>query len=514
MTGNATTATLSIAKAATAKADVLVVGIGKTGDDLRLAGTPFTAAVSRKVLAAARAVAFTGANASVARIPAVGGVTASSILLVGLGDLAEKDLAAAEPEALEALRRAAGDALRPLGGTDTVALALPASSAGAIEAITGGALLGAYKYNRYRKTPLAPTSVPVKNVVVLVTKSDKVAKGALRRAVALAGAVSRTRDLVNDSPRDLFPASFADYAKALAKGNKKVKVTVYDDAYLVENGFGGLIGVGQGSQNPPRLVKVAYTVGKKAPHLAIVGKGITFDSGGLSLKPAASMEDMKSDMAGAAAALNAAVAASELGVPVNVTAWLAIAENMPSGSAQRPSDVITIYGGKTVEVLNTDAEGRLVMADAIVAAGEEKPDLLVDVATLTGAQVVALGNRVSGVMGTDSAREAVADAAVTAGELVWPMPLPDEIRGTLDSATADIANIGDRSAGMLAAGVFLREFVPNIGEGKQSRKLPWAHLDIAGPSYNGGSAWGYTPAKATGVAVRTLVALAEGLAGK
>ena len=212
------------------------------------------------------------------------------------------------------------------------------------------------------------------------------------------------------------------------------------------------------------------------------------------------METMKSDMAGAAAVLHAVLAAAELDLSVRVTGWLPLAENMPSGTAQRPSDVLTIRGGTTVEVLNTDAEGRLVLADALVAAIEEQPDLVVDVATLTGAQIVALGNRVSAVMGTDDARSTVLAAAAEAGESFWPMPLPEELRGSLSSPVADLANMGDKAGGMLVAGVFLQQFVGST---------PWAHLDIAGPSFNEGTAHDYTPRGGTGVPVRTLVTLLE-----
>src|SRR5690606_18773636 len=240
--------------------------------------------------------------------------------------------------------------------------------------------------------------------------------------------------------------------------------------------------------------------------LALVGKGMTFDSGGLSLKPSSAMEWMKSDMGGAAAVLAAMRAIAELRVPVNVVGYLAIAENMPSGTAQRPSDVLRIYGGKTVEVLNTDAEGRLVMADALVRAQEDNPDLIVDVATLTGAQLVALGTRVFAVMANDDAvRDQVVAAATSAGEAAWPMPLPEELRKGLDSSVADIANVaGERWGGMLSAGVFLKEF---IADG-----VKWAHLDIAGPAFNQGEPHGYTPKGGTGAATRTLVRLAESLA--
>ena len=213
---------------------------------------------------------------------------------------------------------------------------------------------------------------------------------------------------------------------------------------------------------------------------------------------------MKADMSGAAAVIAAVQAIASLELPIAVTGWVPAAENMPSGTAQRPGDVLTTYGGKTVEVLNTDAEGRLILADALGMAVEESPDLIVDVATLTGAQRIALGSRTAGVMANDDdARNRVIDAADTAGEAMWPMPLPDDLRASLDSATADIANIGDRMGGMLSAGVFLREFVPE--------DQPWVHIDIAGPAYNDKSPYGYTPKGGTGAAVRTFVELAENM---
>jgi leucyl aminopeptidase len=275
---------------------------------------------------------------------------------------------------------------------------------------------------------------------------------------------------------------------------------------LAEQGYGGILGVGRGSTHPPRLVRLAYRPEGATAHLAVVGKGITFDSGGLSLKPAEAMIGMKTDMSGAAAAVAALTAVAAIGVPINVTVYAALAENMPSGSASRPQDVLRMYGGKTVEVLNTDAEGRLVMADALVRAGEDEPDLLVDIATLTGACMVALGNRVAGLISDDAGTAArVEQAAVAAGEAVWPLPIPEEMRSKLDSQVADLANIGNRYGGALQAGAFLKEFV---AEG-----LDWAHLDIAGPARNADSAYGYTPKGGTGFGVRTLVALAEALAG-
>jgi leucyl aminopeptidase len=384
-------------------------------------------------------------------------------------------------------------------------------------------------------TSAAPGKTPVKAVVVLTASARNAAvRAAAQRAEIVAAAVNGARDLVNTAPVDLYPAAFATAAQE-ATVDLPITVTVLDERKLARGGYGGLIAVGQGSVRPPRLVRLDYAPKGATAHLAYVGKGITFDSGGLSIKPAAGMEAMKSDMSGAAAVLHTVIAAAELRLPVHVTGWLAIAENMPSGTAQRPSDVITIRGGRTVEVLNTDAEGRLVLADAIVAAGEEKPDLIVDVATLTGAQMVALGNRVSAIMANDDGlRTRLHQVSGTVGEQFWPMPLPPELRSSMDSSVADIANIGDRFGGMLAAGLFLAEFVPErstpassasssassknaaasapADENGAGTKVPWAHLDIAGPAFNTGSAHGYTPVGGTGVSVRTLLGLAEDIA--
>jgi len=314
---------------------------------------------------------------------------------------------------------------------------------------------------------------------------------------------------VNTPPGDLTPEAFADAVVGAHKDRKatKVKVSVTDDAALRKGGFGGIIGVGQGSANPPRLVTLTYAPRGAKTHLALVGKGITYDSGGLSIKPSASMVTMKSDMAGAAAVVAATFAIAELGLPVKVTAIAPMAENMVSGSSTRPGDVLTMYGGRTVEVLNTDAEGRLVLADGLARSADDHPDLVVDVATLTGAATVALGRRTAGVMGnSESVAADVAAAMRDAGEPAWAMPLPEDLRKGLDSTVADMANVsGARDGGMLVAGLFLREFVPD--------GVAWAHLDIAGPAFNEKSAHGYTTAGGTGFAVPTLVELARELAG-
>jgi leucyl aminopeptidase len=305
-------------------------------------------------------------------------------------------------------------------------------------------------------------------------------------------------------PNEIYPGSFVKQVTAAVK-NLPIKMTVWDEKALSKDGFGGILAVGMGSSRPPRLVKIVYQPKGAKKHLALVGKGITFDTGGLSLKPAEAMVGMKYDMTGAATCFQSVLAIAKLGLPIKVTGWLCLAENMPSGTAQRPDDVIQIRNGKTVEVLNTDAEGRLVLADGLSAASEEKPDLIVDVATLTGAATIALGNRYAGLMGENSAVRSLEAAAKVAGELLWPMPLPEELRTILNSDVADIANvkIGNRAGGMLVGGQFLREFVP--------LEIPWAHLDIAGPAANDGNAYGYTPKGATGTMVRTLVATAQSM---
>lgn len=493
--------TLSSKNPTSVKVDALVVGTQTTSDGVAVVGDDLPREVVAELEALAPALGITGARDEVRTVPAGSHLKAGVLVLTGLGARDESGSFEAET-----LRRAAGAAVRELKGAVSVAVALPARDEAEVAAIAEGALLGAYSFTRYRDASAAGKAAgPVATIEVLTSHArGSKAKAAVARAATIAAAVHATRDLVNTAPNDLYPAAFADIAKNAAKGTG-VKVTVLDEKALAAGGYGGILAVGQGSSRGPRLVKVSYSPSKPHAKVALVGKGITFDSGGISIKPAKGMEAMKSDMAGAAAVLHTVLAASKLGLPVAVTGWLCLAENMPSGTAQRPSDVITIRGGKTVEVLNTDAEGRLVMADGLVAAIEEKPDVVLDVATLTGAQMVALGTRVSAVMGSEDVRGEVVAAAEAAGEQFWPMPLPEELGASMKSKVADIANIGDRFGGMLVAGLFLQEFVGST---------PWAHLDIAGPSFNEGSAFGYTPVGGTGVAVRTLVELLEARAAK
>ena len=504
------TVTLLTSKSAPASssADALVIGVNQTPDGPRPApGSAEIAAAlatgSTDLAGLLTALGATGKLEEVSRIATAGQIAAPLIVAVGLGT--EEGLTA------ERLRRAAGVAVRDLlsshsafrpkaaeGGTPerrVISLAFPAASSEQAEAVALGALLGGYSFRRYRATP----AVDVELVLHTVNEDGP------SRARVLAEAMTLVRDLINTPPADLVPADLAEVATRVAE-RSGLSVQVLDENEMTKGGYGGIMAVGMGSIHPPRLVRLEYSHPGATKTVVFAGKGITFDSGGLSLKPPKSMETMKSDMGGAAAVLAALQAIAALRLAVNVVGYMPLAENMPSGAAQRPSDIITIYGGKTVEVLNTDAEGRLVLADALVRSGADGPDLVVDVATLTGAQSVALGNRVSGVMGSsDSVAAAVAAAAQRAGEATWPMPMPEDLRRGLDSAVADIANVtSDRAGGMLVAAHFLREFAPP--------GVPWAHLDIAGPAYNDGSPYGYTPKGGTGASVRTLVQVAQDMA--
>jgi leucyl aminopeptidase len=496
-----TALTLSTAGAATLRADALVVGVAKSGDGLLVA--PGAEAVDKafdgKLAAVLETLGATGAEGEATKLPAPAGLKAPVVLAVGLGSAPEDG----EAYGSEALRRAAGTAARTLHGSKKAAFALPVFAAGDAEAIAEGALLGAYTYTAYQESKNGKgAKKPLAEVVVLGGKPrDKAFKAVVERAQALGEEINRARDLINMPPNDLYPETFAAIVTAAGKEHG-LKVQVLDEKALDKGGYGGILGVGKGAVRGPRLVRVAYTHPKAEKTLALVGKGITYDSGGISLKPAGHNETMKCDMSGAAAVFAAVVAAARIGLAVNVTGWLALAENMPSGSATRPGDVLRMYSGKTVEVLNTDAEGRLVLADALTRASEENPDAIVDVATLTGAMVLALGNRTFGIMANDDDyRTAIHEIAEEVGEQSWPMPLPADLRKGMDSPTADIANMGERMGGGLVAGLFLQEFV---GEG-----IPWAHLDIAGPAFHEGAPYGYTPKGGTGSAVRTLVKLAE-----
>jgi leucyl aminopeptidase len=492
--------TLARTAPAEAAVDVLIVGLRPGTDGVTVVGGAADDRAVRDALQAAfDAVGATGRSDEIAKVPGAPTVAARTVLGIGLGAATR---GGAKSKRVEQLRRHAGTALRAAGSAGSVAIALPAPDAEQIAAVAQGAALGTYTYTRFRggDEPTRPS------VTVLVSTADRAVKAAVDAALVVADEVVRARDLVNAPPSHLSPEDFAAIALAAAE-DAGLDVEVLDDEALVAGGYGGIVAVGQGSANPPRLVRISYRPRGAKKHLALVGKGVTFDSGGLSLKPPTAMETMKCDMGGAAATLGATLAIAALKVKVNVTTYLPLVENMPSGTAQRPGDVITAYGGKTVEVLNTDAEGRLIMMDALVRAQEDNPDVIIDAATLTGAQMVALGSYVAGAMGNDDAtRNAVVDAGGAAGEMLWSMPLPEELRPSLDSPIADIKNIGDRFGGMLTAGLFLKEFVADDQK--------WVHLDIAGPAFLEGGPHGYTTKGGTGFGVRTIVAYAQRLAAK
>ncbi|MGN6273282.1 MAG: leucyl aminopeptidase [Protaetiibacter sp.] len=411
-----------------------------------------------------------------------------------------------------ALRSAAGTVGRLSAGLESVTLALPVADESSASVMLESAASGAYAYLAYRTASDLSSKLPVARIALRAPESfagDRIAAAA--EATALA--THLVRDLVNEPASDLYPATFAERVGEHAAG-LPVDVEVLDEAALAAGGYGGILGVGSGSSRGPRLVIVRYAPQDAERHLAIVGKGITFDSGGLSLKPPASMPTMKYDMTGAATALAVVLDAARRALPVRVSAWLCLAENMPSGSAVRPGDVLRMWNGTTVEVTNTDAEGRLVLADGLASAATERPDLLVDVATLTGAARVALGERTTGVMGDTPAVDRVLAAAAASDEAMWAMPLPAELRSVLDSDVADLANAkpGHTAGGMLVAGHFLRAFVGEAGGEGPGARIGWAHLDIAGPAYNSGSPYGAVGKGPSAVAVRTLLALTAELA--
>jgi leucyl aminopeptidase len=478
-----------------ADADLLVVPVF-AGRDLGPGAAEALAALGAPHELLLEARGFEGKARQAVVLPTFGQLPAAELLLVGLGERDQVDA--------EALRRAAAVAVRSAGrarrAVTTLAQALPDDPQGAVQAVSEGAHLGAYRFDKY-KAATREESARANGRLAELTVSMPAGAGldqAAARGEIRARATNLARDLSNEPASSLHPEDLAEAARQLA--DKGVAVTVKDEGALAAEGFGGIVGVGQGAANPPRLVELRYEPEGSVGRVVLVGKGITFDSGGLSLKPPEGMETMKTDMSGAAAVVGVMSALADLGVRVTVTGYLAAAENMPSGSATRPGDVLTMRNGKTVEVLNTDAEGRLVMADALAYGAEGQPDAMVDVATLTGAAIVALGLKYTGLMSNDDALAAeLLDAAAAAGEPTWRLPLPQEYHKQVESEVADLKNVGSRWGGALNAGLFLEEFVA---------ERPWAHLDIAGPA-RAEETDGTTPKGSTGVAVRTLLTWLE-----
>ncbi|RKE63410.1 leucyl aminopeptidase [Microbacterium sp. AG238] len=468
-------------------ADALVLALPPLDEQTDVADWPGIAAMLA-------AVGFTGARGSVHRVflPAV---SSKPVVVVGTGS---------EPDD-HALRDAVGTAVRVTTGFASLAVAAPLAAADAWGSLAEGAAIGGYRFAGYKGgTPKSRADRVTIHSPATPSADEVAGVNALGRSLAL------VKDLVSTPAEWLSPADLAERAIEAVAG-LPIEVEVLDEEELERQGFGGVLGVGQGSDRPPRVVRVEYSPAGAERHVALVGKGITFDTGGLSLKPPASMVGMKYDMAGAATVLAVVQAAAALALPVRVSAWLCVADNMPSGRATRPGDVLRMLDGTTVEVLNTDAEGRLVLADGLVAASRTRPDAIVDVATLTGAIIVALGNRHTGVMGDDDAVADYLAAAERAGEAAWQLPLPAHMEDELDSPIADMQNakIGDPAGGSLFAGLFLQRFVGRTGEDEDAPRIPWVHLDIAG-SGTTKAAFGGTDKGPTAATVRSLVEFLRG----
>ncbi len=500
-----TTYTLRKGSPAKTRTDLVVIGVARTskGDLQACPGAEdVAAAYGRKFKPLLTSMGFRGDPGEVLRIPTAGTIQSGQLLVVGLGS--RDDLTH------ERVRRASGVAARNTGNAASVALALPAHDAEHVRAVAEGFLSGGYSFKRYKSRSEDADPVDVSILSDAARRQEVIA--ALEQALLVGDLVHRARDWVNTPPNDLTPELFADAVVTLGKeltgrrSKPKVDIEVIGVEELGTLGCGGILGVGQGSANGPRLVKLTWAPEDARASVAFVGKGVTYDSGGLTIKPGSSMATMKYDMGGAAAVLAATFAIAELGLPVAVTTYAPMAENMVSGAAMRPGDVLTMYDGQTVEVTNTDAEGRLILADALAMAAEGGHDAIIDVATLTGPCIVALGEKVAGLFGDDETTTAVSAAAESSGELLWRLPIPDESREAVrDSKIADVLQHNwVRWGSALFAAAFLGEFV---GENK------WAHIDIAGPAYNGGGPWGHVPSGATGYSISTLVSYAAALSG-
>jgi len=433
------------------------------------------------------------------QLAVVAGPDGTTLVAVGLGALAAVDasrLRRAAAQVVRASRRVASVAL-PLH--EVVADATPAERAALARAVAEGAGLGAYRYTELRTEP--GPSGPER--VVVVGKGGQKVGAAVVEGARIADAQNLARDLVNTPGGTLTPAALAEVAVDIAN-REDLGVTVLGPAEIAERGLGGLLGVNRGSQQEPRFVELVYEPANPRGTLGLVGKGITFDSGGLSIKTGEGMMTMKMDMGGAAAVLGFFSAVQAVAPRCRVIGYLPMTDNMSGGDATRPGDVLTLRNGTTVEVLNTDAEGRLILGDALCLASEAEPDAIVDLATLTGAVEVALGSRVAAVLAnSDAWREQVEAAAAKAGERAWPLPLPADYRPLLDSDVADLRNISkSKGAGTITAALFLKEFV---GEG-----IPWAHLDIAGTAWWAEGDQAEFANGGTGYGVRLLLELARG----
>lgn len=426
-----------------------------------------------------------------------GGVAAKRVIVVGLGKQ--------EEFGLEAIRHAAGavaQKIRSLGLT-SFATVVHGSGAGGIapeeaaQALVEGSILALYTFTRHKTVVEEPTA-PVEEMVLIEFDAGKIPamQAGARAGQVIAENVAYVRDLVNEPANITTPAALAGKAQAMAQ-ELGLRCQVLEKADMESMGMGALLAVSRGSDEPPKLIVLEYEPDKGLPTIALVGKALTFDSGGISLKPSEDMHKMKGDMAGGAAVMGVLRAAAVLGLPFHLVGIIPATENMPSGKATKPGDVVTSLSGKTIEIQNTDAEGRLVLADALTYAGRFQPNAIVDLATLTGACVVALGNITTGLLSTDDRLAAQLEAAgQRSGERVWRLPLFKEYGEQLKSDVADLCNVGGRPAGAITAAYFLSQFV---GE------FPWAHLDIAGTYWTDKPAKPYQSKGATGVGVRLLM---------
>lgn len=499
---------------ADAEVDTLIVPVFQGGNGLELAATGSGLLSKEQEITLWRVLTSVGATGKREELTPVPGellategtAPATKILALGLGDIDESTD--------EDIRELAGVASRAAGlGSKVV------SSLGLIspEAALVGHALGGYRFAGFKGASAkdaagqdvsakddADASDSPATITVLAREADA---ALLAQAQVDAAAVALARDFVNTPANFLYPETYANTIREIAEA-VGLGVEILDEKELEEKGYGGIVGVGKGSEHAPRLVRLTHepSADNEAPQVALVGKGVTFDTGGISLKPGANMWDMISDMGGSAAVVATMVAAARLDLPMKVIATIPLAENTPSSTATRPGDVLRHYNGLTTEVLNTDAEGRLILADAMARACEDEPDYLIETATLTGAQMVALGNRTPGVMGSIAFRDKVAELSQEIGENGWAMPLPPELGEALKSDVADLRNISaSRWGGMSVAGHYLANFV--------TEGVEWVHIDIAGPAYNTEGAFGYTPKRGTGVPVRTILATLRHLAG-
>lgn len=440
-------------------------------------------------------VEFTGALNQVVELATLGRIPARRVLLFGLGPARQIDG--------PLLRHALANASRAAGTVPTLAVSLPERIRGAlVRAVTEGLVMGAYRFNKYFTGERLPRTQLSQANVYLGSRVTSVEQRAVATGLDVSAAVEIARDAVNEPPNELTPDALAKVAHGIAKSGK-LEITVLDKAQIKKAGMKLHYAVGQGSANEPRFIHLVYAPKGAKKKVVFVGKGLTFDSGGICIKPAPGMGEMKSDMGGAAAVLGTMAAVAKLKPKVEVHAIVAAAENMPDAAAYRPGDVFGSLDGKTVEIVNTDAEGRLVLADALTYARRLEPDLIVDAATLTGACVVALGKSYSAFYTADEKlAKQFATAAKNAGECFWRLPLVDEYKEQLKSDIADLKHTGERFGGSITAALFLQEFVGTV---------PWIHCDVAAPVLYE-RARGMYPKGGTGHAVLTFLDLVEGLA--